>query len=137
MARKKTTKKSTASKNNKKLENLNYTDGVDSKTKDIDKIKNLESLLGVKSSNAYGTRDRDVFEGQLTDMTMTDLQTLAVRVGVFPSGTRSSLKNKLLKQFLTDTRGGTGVILNKDTQKKLDLSDPKQARCHKLMNEGL
>jgi hypothetical protein len=109
MARKKTTKKSTASKNNKKLENLNYTDGVDSKTKDIDKIKNLESLLGVKSSNAYGTRDRDVFEGQLTDMTMTDLQTLAVRVGV----------------------------LNKDTQKKLDLSDPKQARCHKLMNEGL
>lgn len=137
MARKKTTKKSTASKNNKKLENLNYTDGVDSKTKDIEKIKNLESLLGVKSSNAYGTRDRDVFEGQLTDMTMTDLQTLAVRVGVFPSGTRSSLKNKLLKQFLTDTRGGTGVILNKDTQKKLDLSDPKQARCHKLMNEGL
>lgn len=137
MARKKTTKKSTASKNNKKLENLNYTDGVDSKTKDIDKIKNLESLLGVKSSNAYGTRDRDVFEGQLADMTMTDLQTLAVRVGVFPSGTRSSLKNKLLKQFLTDTRGGTGVILNKDTQKKLDLSDPKQARCHKLMNEGL
>lgn len=137
MARKKTTKKSTASKNNKKLENLNYTDGVDSKTKDIEKIKNLESLLGVKSSNAYGTRDRDVFEGQLADMTMTDLQTLAVRVGVFPSGTRSSLKNKLLKQFLTDTRGGTGVILNKDTQKKLDLSDPKQARCHKLMNEGL
>ena len=78
-----------------------------------------------------------MFEGQLADMTMTDLQTLAVRVGVFPSGTRSSLKNKLLKQFLTDTRGGTGVILNKDTQKKLDLSDPKQARCHKLMNEGL
>ena len=103
----------------------------------LDKIKNLESLLGVKSSNAYGTRDRDVFESQLTDMTMTDLQTLAVRVGVFPSGTRSSLKNKLLKQFLSDTRGGTGVIINKDRQKKLDLNDPVQAKAYKLMNKGL
>ena len=68
MARKKTTKKSTASKNNKKLENLNYTDGVDSKTKDIEKIKNLESLLGVKSSNAYGTRDSEVFENNLSEI---------------------------------------------------------------------
>ena len=70
-------------------------------------------------------------------MTMTDLQTLAVRVGVFPSGTRSSLKNKLLKQFLSDTRGGTGVIINKDRQTKLDLNDPAQAKAYKLMNKGL
>tara|TARA_Y100000592_G_C5482423_1_gene326518 strand:- start:29518 stop:29931 length:414 start_codon:yes stop_codon:yes gene_type:complete len=128
-------KKATASKPQKKqkLEEMSYLDGIQ---EDVDEIKNLEDLLGVNQINPYKTRSLAVFEEKLMDMNLSDLQELAVTVGVFPSGTKNSLRTKLKKQFVADTRGG-GVQVVKSKQRKLDPSDPKQAETIRLMREGL
>lgn len=137
MAKRKTNSKKRASaskpKKQDKLEQLSFVDGIE---EDIQEIKNLEDLLGVTQINPYKTRSLAVFEERLADMNLSDLQELAVTVGVFPSGTKNSLRSKLKKQFVADTRGG-GVQVTKSKQKKLDPSDPKQAEVIKLMREGL
>jgi|TARA_R110000824_G_scaffold246777_1_gene435938 hypothetical protein len=133
MANKKSTKTNKAQNKKEKLESLQYTDGLQ---KDVDKIKSLESMLGIKQSNPYGTTSIEVFDRDMAEMNMSDLQALAVRVGVFPSGTKATLKKKLQKQFSADNRSGLGTAMISQNQKKLDPNDPKQAETIRLMNEA-
>jgi len=109
-----------------------YTDGLQ---KDVEKIKTLEDILGIKQANPYGTNNKEVFEGNMSEMNLSELQALAVRVGVFPSGTKTGLKNKLRKQFSADNRGGSGIIIERSHQNRLDPNNPDHAETIRLMNE--
>ena len=133
MANNKNSKKTQSSQKKDKLESLEYTDGLD---KDIEKIKSLENMLGIKQVNPYGTTSEDVFEQEMSEMNMSDLQALAVRVGVFPSGTKGVLKKKLRKQFSADNRGGLGTSMISHRQVKLDPDNPDHAKTIALMNEA-
>jgi hypothetical protein len=84
-----------------RLDSLNYIDGK----YDVQKIKDLEELVGIKETSPYGTTSLDVLEAKLSEMNMWEMQEFAVKVGVFPSGTRTALKNKLTKEFQSYNQG--------------------------------
>ena len=89
-------------KNKTKLEQLNQSHGMDER---VQKAKELEELIGLSEINPYGTSIASEFEQKLNEMALVDMQELAVRVGVFPNGTKTSLKSKLLKGFNEYNRG--------------------------------
>lgn len=133
MPRKKTqSKKSSPKKAVKKdVNDLNIADGKD----DIEKIKNLEDLLGVKQTNPYRTTSEAVLEERMNEMTLTDLQTFAIRVGILPSGNKLTLKNKLKKSF--KSHAGAGAGYNVGYQRPLVDPSSKQAEeILKISREG-
>ena len=131
--RKKTSKKTikkTVAKKQSELEQLSLMDGE----LEVDKVRELEELLGVDQTTVFKTNDLEVFKDNLSEMTLTDMQALAVEAGVFPSGNRSALKQKLVKEFVSQTKGrryATG-----EQKPIIDPSDPQFDKIKKLMSEG-
>ena len=120
-----------------KLDSLSFSDGKEDER--IRKAKELEQLVGLNQINPYGTSIRAVFEEGLGEMTLVDMQELAVTVGVFPSGTKTSLKNKLLKAFREHQRGSSSFIIPSTSEicSDVDRDDEKFKEALKLMQEGL
>ena len=87
------------------LDNLNLTDGKVNEDPDIKKVKELEEILGIKKVNPFGTYNLEVFQEKLSEMTALDMQKLCERVGIFASGSRKELKDKLLREFKSVGRG--------------------------------
>ena len=57
-------------------------------------------------------------------MNLTDLQAFAVKVGVFPAGNKTVLKNKIKRAFESSLHGkGSVQVMGKP--KQLDPSNPK------------
>lgn len=82
------------------VEEFEVADGKDRDSKKtIKELRALESLFGIKESNPYGTMNRQIFEERIGDMTTTDLQNLAMRVGVPPSRNGHELKRLLKNSF--------------------------------------
>ena len=132
MARKKTTTKTTKRASKKQqLETMQVADG---KT-DLEEIRNLEKLMGVSQVNPFKTNTLAVFEENLAGMNLTDMQRLAVKAGLLPSGNRTTLKNKLLKEFKARTSGGKGnsVMVTKPI---VDPDSPQGKKLAALMKKG-
>ena len=107
MANKKTTssksttsKKATAKKKQVQLEDLQQTNGK-SYEDQVAKARELEDILGIAKINPFKTNDKRVFADMLQDMNLTDLQAFAVKVGVFPAGNKTVLKNKIKHHLKT------------------------------------
>jgi len=136
--KKKTSKKrSTAKRTTKKpaLEDLqNFTTGkLDDDA--IEKVKKLEEVLGIKTVNPFGTNDPNVFEEELKGSNLSDLQTLAMKVGVFPDGVLARLKQKLREEFKRTTKGSRTVSME-DPLPIHDPNHPNHEKAKKLMSEG-
>lgn len=136
-------KKTTAKKRGRpakktKLDSLSMADGK--KEDGINRAKELEKLVGLHEINPYGTAIASVFEQSLTEMGMVDLQELAVKVGVFPSGTATSLRNKLKKSFRDHQRGSSSFVIpmaGGEVVKEVDRESESFKKAIKLMKEGL
>ena len=127
----KTRRKSTAAQKQGKLDKLNLSDGK----LEVEKVRELEELLGVSQMNSFKTNNLEVFLDYLTEMSLTDLQTLAAEIGIFPGGNKMALKNRLLKEFVNQTKGRRAAM---GTQKPIiDPDNPKFEEVKKLMSEGL
>jgi hypothetical protein len=125
MANKKTTKKTSkaAVKKAPKLEELNQTTGK-SYEDQVAKAKELEEILGIAKINPFKTNDKRIFKDMLEDMNLTDLQAFAVKVGVFPSGNKTVLKNKIKRAFESSLHGqGSVQVMGQPIT--LDPSNPK------------
>lgn len=113
-------------KSNKEvLEEMQVADG---KT-DLEEIRNLEKIMGVQQINPFKTNNLEIFQEDLSSMNLTDMQRLAVKAGLLPSGNRSMLKNKLLKEFKARSYGGKGnsVMVTKP------MVDPESEQGKKLI----
>lgn len=113
-------------KSNKEvLEEMQVADG---KT-DLEEIRNLEKIMGVQQINPFKTNNLEIFQEDLASMNLTDMQRLAVKAGLLPSGNRSMLKNKLLKEFKARSYGGKGnsVMVTKP------MVDPESEQGKKLI----
>jgi len=133
MSSKKTSSKKTkATKKKDKVENLQVADGKN----DIEKIKNLEDLLGVKQTNPFGTTNKEVLEERMHEMTLTDLQTFAIKVGILPSGNKLSLKNKILRSFKSHAGAGSGYNIGYN-QPLVDPSSKTAEEILKISKEGM
>lgn len=120
------------------LQEMDVTDGKERNSKDeqIKQLRELEELLGTKQMNPFGTLDLATLEENLSEMTQTDLQALAVRVGLPPSRDRLSLKDNIKKEFKNFLRHqNLGGSLTQ--QPIIDPSSPNYKKAVKLFSEGL
>lgn len=101
---------------------------------DIKKVKELEEILGVKKVNPFGTYNLEVFKEKLSDMTNLDLQNLCERVGIFASGSRMQIKEKLLREFKSVTRGTISMTAESPSV-QLDPNNPLHKRTLKILGE--
>jgi len=130
-AKKLTSKKATAAQKQNKLDGLNLSDGK----LEVEKVKELEKLLGVNQMNVFKTNSIEVFKDDLSEMSLNDLQTLAAEAGVFPGGNKMALKNRLIKEFESQTKGQRAAM---GSQKPIiDPNDPNFEKVKKLMSEGM
>jgi len=125
MAKKKTTtSKSTASKKKQaKLEDLQQTNGKSYEEK-VSRARELEEVLGISKINPFKTNDKNVFNEMIKDMNLTDLQAFAVKVGVFPAGNKTVLKNKIKRAFESSLHGKGSVQIIGEPAVKLDPNNP-------------
>ena len=129
MANKKTTtSKSTASKKStaKKKVSLDSLQQTNGKTYEdqVAKARELEDILGIAKINPFKTNDKRVFKEMLEDMNLTDLQAFAVKVGVFPAGNKTVLRNKIKRAFESSLHGkGSVQVMGEPI--KLDPNNPQ------------
>lgn len=93
-------KKTNTTKKNKKTE-MEVADG----RSEIEAAESLESLIGIAKRNPFQMSNGSDFESSLAGMNLTEMQELAVKAGIFPSGTKTTLKNKLLKEYKARSMG--------------------------------
>ena len=101
MPRKKTTKTTAAKKTPKKsLDGVEYIDGQ--YKPDLEKkqeiSQDIEELLG-NNRNPFGTNSAESLESKMEGMNLRQIQEMAVTANIYPSGNKTTLKNKLRKEF--------------------------------------
>jgi hypothetical protein len=78
----KTAKKiQTPKKEKPQLESLEQTNGK-SYDEQVARAKELEQIMGLQKMSPFKTNDPEAFEEMLEDMNLTDLQAMAVKVGI-------------------------------------------------------
>lgn len=119
--KRKTTKKTTSKKP------MQYADGkVTDNRKDL--AKTVEQLMGVTSRDPFRVASGESFEEAVTSMSLSQLQEIAVNAGVFPSGTKATLKNKLLKEYENRNHGRYGASTNSKP-----IVDPNSQRAKDIL----
>jgi hypothetical protein len=116
------------------LDSLNLADGKVYTDPDIEKVKKLEEILGIKKMNPFGTSNIDIFKEKLNEMTIVDLQHMCEKVGIFASGSRQQIKEKLLREFKS-TNKGTISMLVQNPSLVLDPNNPKHQKTLKILRE--
>ena len=89
-AKRKTSKKAT-----KSIKNLSQAHGKEEKFEPT----TLDQIWGDDGTSVYGTLNENQYANQLDDMNMSDLQTHASTVGIIPIDNRSTLRERLLRDF--------------------------------------
>jgi len=104
-----------------------YANGkVEDNRKDI--AKTVEELMSVKSRDPFHVSSGESFENAVTSMSLSQLQEIAVNAGVFPSGTKATLKNKLLKEYEHRNNGRYGAATSSKT-----IVDPKSKQAEDIL----
>lgn len=128
-------KRASSKKKTTSVEKLQVADGKHAIAKDIGEIKDLEDLLGVKQTNPFRTTNEAILKERMGEMTLSDLQSMAVQVGILPSGNKLNLKTKITKAFKSHAGAGTGY--NIGWQRPLvDPSSDAAAAILKISQEG-
>jgi len=119
--KRKTTKKKVTQKP------IQYADGKATDDR-RDLAKTVEELMSIKSRDPFKLASGERFEEAITTMGLSQLQEIAVEAGVFPSGTKTTLKNKLMKEYENRTHGRYGA----STQSK-PIVDPKSQQAKDIL----
>ena len=140
---KKTTKaskrKTTARTKTKKLDSMKLTDGKEDGKKEvykeeIQKAKDLEDLLGTRNLAPFGTYNEATFDEKLRNMPLSEMQELAVKLGIFPNTNRQVLKNRLKKEFVSTTKGKRSVSV--EAKSVVNKTHPNYDKIKEIMAEG-
>jgi len=116
------------------LNNLILADGKTHVDPDIEKVKQLEEILGIKKMNPFGTTNIDIFKERLSEMTNIDLQNLCERVGIFASGSRQQIKEKLVREFKSVNKGSLSMTVQGPSV-TLDPNNPQHKQTLKILGE--
>tara|TARA_R110000824_G_scaffold182512_5_gene363449 strand:- start:1298 stop:1693 length:396 start_codon:yes stop_codon:yes gene_type:complete len=127
MPKKTTTKKRTSKKT---IDEIEFADGrIEDKQKTA---TDIESLLAVRGRNPFGTAIVSDFEGKLGEMNLSQMQELAVKASIFPSGNKTSLKNKLKREFRSRFGSDGEAVFN--SQSEAPLMDPNSSLAKEIMD---
>ena len=132
--KKRDAKKVSTAKKQSTLDSLRYSSGkIEDGT--IEKIQEIEEILGVKDVNNFGTNDINVLEAQMKEMTLADLQNLCGKVRLFASGNKVQLKDKLRKEFSRTTKGQRTIALQQE-RSVCHPEHPAHNEAKKILSEG-
>ena len=112
----------------------NFTNGQ-IEDQEIEKVKKLEEMLNVKSMNPFGTNDPKIFDIKLSEYSVSDMQQLCMRVGIYPTHNRMEMSKKLKQAFLRQTLGQRSVAM-RNSEGISDPSHPNHEKAKKIMKEG-
>jgi len=132
--KKQTNKNSEPQKVTSELENLTLADGKVHVDPDIEKVKQLEEILGIKKSNPFGTSNIDIFREKLSEMTIVDMQHMCEKIGIFASGSRQEIREKLLREFKSTNKGSISMVVENPSL-VLDPNNPKHKAAIKILRE--
>lgn len=117
------------------LDNLTLADGkISNVDPDIEKVKQLEEILGIKKMNPFGTSNLEIFLERLNEMTIVDMQHMCEKIGIFASGSRQQIKEKLVREFKS-TNKGTISMMVQNPSLILDPNNPKHKETLKILRE--
>tara|TARA_B100000085_G_C18559127_1_gene518828 strand:- start:519 stop:974 length:456 start_codon:yes stop_codon:yes gene_type:complete len=96
------------------------------------KAKSVEDLLSVPN-NPFGTNSFEDLESSLEGMNLRQMQELAVKASIFPSGNKTSLRNKIRREF--KVKFGTKDGSNRyDTSSESPIVDPKSKLAKEVLD---
>jgi hypothetical protein len=87
-----------------------FADGKNHIQDEAQQAKNLENVLNQNKVSQFKVSSAEELQVKLDAMTLTQLQEFAVKTGVFPSGSKLTLKNKLIKAFRQETQGAHNFV---------------------------
>lgn len=93
-----------------KKKNIEYSDGKNHIAEEAQEARNLEQIIGRKQKSPFQQENFADFQQSIDSMQLSQLQELAVKAGVFPSGTKLTLKNKLIKAYKQSKQGLGNVV---------------------------
>lgn len=128
------TRKSNKKNKTSELDNLTFADGQVNEDPDILKVRELEKALGVEKSNPFGTTNLEIFKEKLSEMTNVDMQHLCEKIGIFASGSRQDIKNKLIREFKSTNKGSIS-LMSEGPAIKLDPNNPDHQKVIKILGE--
>jgi hypothetical protein len=123
MAAKRKTSKASAKKG---LKNLSQIHGEEEKFQPT----SLAQVWGEDGSSTYGTMNDAEYERQIDQMNMSDMQTHASRVGIIPIDNRSTLRDRLLREFRKHVANYRKPIHHPTPPEEID------AQTLKILSEG-
>lgn len=77
----------------------------------VQKMRELEMILGVSQISPFGTNELEIFEENLREMSITDLQRLANKIGINPFHEYPTLKKNLIREFQAYTKNSRRNIM--------------------------
>jgi hypothetical protein len=100
------------------------------------KMRQLEVLLGVSQISPFGTNEMEIFEENLAEMSLSDMQKLAHKIGVNPYLEKPNLKKSLIREFSAYTKNSRRNIMPTAVQSfVIDPDDPKHQKLLKILND--
>ena len=111
-------------KNNKKVK-MELANGKQEDSKG----RSVEEILGVYEKNNFNAKNTAEFESNLKEMSLNQMQEMAVSAGIFPSGTKPMLRNKLVKAFKEYMLNNGRITSPKTTQE-----DPQSDLAKRFMS---
>lgn len=122
-AKRKTSSKASTKKGLKKL---SQTHGKEEKFEPT----SLDQVWGEDGTSTYGTMNEMEYERQIDNMNMSDMQTHASRVGIIPIDNRSTLRDRLLREFRKHVANYRKPIHHDPPPQNVD------AKTLKILSEG-
>jgi hypothetical protein len=118
------------------LKELEVIDGKErsSKESQISQARELEDLLGIREMNPYKTLNKDIFASNLEDMSIADMTSLAMHVGVTPTQSTNQLKKNLIKSFELYARRHN-VNVPSQAQPIIDQNSPNYKKTVRLFKD--
>jgi hypothetical protein len=102
----------------------------------VSKMRKLEVLLGVSQISPFGTNELEIFEEDLRNMSMSDMQKLATKVGINPYHNKPALKSNLLKEFNAQTKNSRRNIMPTSVNSFVpDMDNPKHQNLIKILGD--
>lgn len=123
-------------KQRKSLQELDVMDGKyrDDKETQIAQAKELESLLGIHEMNPYKTLNKEIFAENVESMSVSEMTSLAIEVGVTPSQNTTQLRKNLIQSFELYARRHN-VNVPSSAKPIIDESSPNYKKTVKLFKD--
>lgn len=106
---------------------------------EIERLKELQEQMGILAENHFKCNSVEELDTKMSEMTLLDLQKMAISVGIPAGGDRRVLKNKIRTAFEKFVKGGHGYAFSSQSEIEFKGKDAEKRKesLKILMAEGI